>query len=80
MLRHVASKGDSEIVAHRELLAALILEIVNQLAVLAILAPESFGELEDGRGDFNGLNVQFNLNMIIYEGGQVTMVSRIRQM
>jgi len=45
----IPSEGNREIVPESEKLATLILQIVDELAVLAILASQSLLELEDGR-------------------------------
>lgn len=43
-----AGKRNSQIVTKRTLLASLVLEIIDQLAVLAVLSRENLLELEDG--------------------------------
>ncbi|KAI3488264.1 hypothetical protein L1887_47803 [Cichorium endivia] len=49
-----AGKGHGEIVAQRAELATLVLEVVDELGVLAVLAGEDLLELEDGRVDGDG--------------------------
>lgn len=45
----VARKGDREVVAQRALLAALVVQVVDQLRVLAVLARQDVAELKHGR-------------------------------
>lgn len=42
-------EGDGQVVAERAQLAALVLEVVDELRVLAVLAREDLAQLEDGR-------------------------------
>ena len=47
----VAGEGDGEVVAEGEDLAALVLQVVDQLGVLAVLARQHLLQLEDRRVD-----------------------------
>lgn len=54
VLGHISCEGHGQIVAQREQLAALVLEVVDELALFAVLARERLLELEDGRVDLAG--------------------------